>query len=282
MATLIAMVLGTLTAAALNRDRFFGKDAFTTMLIHAHRLAGHRDRHCPAGGLQNVGGQPRFLDHRSGPRHVLRGHRAQQRGGPLAPPAQTACGRPPWTWARIRSPRCATSSCRSWVPPFWPVASWPLRYRWTNSSSLPSPPVPTRPYRSGLWVSLGRPREAAITNVVALAIMVITMPLILLAWRLTRDGDASPNSPLNTCTPVISVSTSPFGAPDMAATRFHNPTPDQWPTALPARGASEAVLNPSALASSSAKCARPAPTNCAWPWMPPARHFPPGPPSRHA
>jgi putative spermidine/putrescine transport system permease protein len=40
---------------------------------------------------------------------------------------------------------------------------------------------------------LGRPREAAITNVVALVIMVITMPLILLAWRLTREGD-SPNA----------------------------------------------------------------------------------------
>ena len=47
-----------------------------------------------------------------------------------------------------------------------------------------------------IWLmgQLGRPREAAITNVVALAIMVITMPLILLAWRLTRDGDASPNA----------------------------------------------------------------------------------------
>jgi putative spermidine/putrescine transport system permease protein len=47
-----------------------------------------------------------------------------------------------------------------------------------------------------IWLmgQLGRPREAAITNVVALVIMVITMPLILLAWRLTRDGDASPNA----------------------------------------------------------------------------------------
>ncbi|MDD2925123.1 ABC transporter permease, partial [Rhodoferax sp.] len=40
MATLIAMVLGTLTAAALNRERFFGKDAFTTMLIMPIALPG--------------------------------------------------------------------------------------------------------------------------------------------------------------------------------------------------------------------------------------------------
>ncbi|EWS64216.1 Inner membrane ABC transporter permease protein YdcV [Hydrogenophaga sp. T4] len=40
MATIIAMVLGTLTAAALNRDRFFGKDAFTTLLILPIALPG--------------------------------------------------------------------------------------------------------------------------------------------------------------------------------------------------------------------------------------------------
>jgi putative spermidine/putrescine transport system permease protein len=47
-----------------------------------------------------------------------------------------------------------------------------------------------------IWLmgQLGRPREAAITNVVALTLMVITMPLILLAWRLTREGEANPNS----------------------------------------------------------------------------------------
>jgi len=46
-----------------------------------------------------------------------------------------------------------------------------------------------------IWLmnQLGRPREVAITNVVALVVMAITMALILLAWRLTRDGDASPH-----------------------------------------------------------------------------------------
>ena len=45
-----------------------------------------------------------------------------------------------------------------------------------------------------IWLlnQLSRPREVAITNVVALLVMLITMPLILLAWRLTREGDASP------------------------------------------------------------------------------------------
>jgi putative spermidine/putrescine transport system permease protein len=47
-----------------------------------------------------------------------------------------------------------------------------------------------------IWLlnQLGRPREVAITNVVALLVMLITMPLILLAWRLTRDGDANPGN----------------------------------------------------------------------------------------
>lgn len=45
-----------------------------------------------------------------------------------------------------------------------------------------------------IWLlnQLSRPREVAITNVVALLVMLITMPLILLAWRFTRDGDAHP------------------------------------------------------------------------------------------
>jgi putative spermidine/putrescine transport system permease protein len=41
---------------------------------------------------------------------------------------------------------------------------------------------------------LSRPREVAITNVVALLVMFLTMPLIFLAWRLTRDGDANPSN----------------------------------------------------------------------------------------
>ena len=40
VATLIAMLLGTLTAAALNRKRFFGKNAFTTLLIMPIALPG--------------------------------------------------------------------------------------------------------------------------------------------------------------------------------------------------------------------------------------------------
>ena len=43
VATLIAVALGTLTAAALNRDRFFGKNAFTTLLILPIALPGISD-----------------------------------------------------------------------------------------------------------------------------------------------------------------------------------------------------------------------------------------------
>lgn len=44
-----------------------------------------------------------------------------------------------------------------------------------------------------LWLlnQLSRPRDAAVTNVVALMVMLLTAPLILIAWRLTREGDAS-------------------------------------------------------------------------------------------
>ena len=47
-----------------------------------------------------------------------------------------------------------------------------------------------------LWLlnQLSRPREVAVTNVVAMAVMLLTMPLILLAWRLTRDTDTSPGA----------------------------------------------------------------------------------------
>jgi putative spermidine/putrescine transport system permease protein len=44
-----------------------------------------------------------------------------------------------------------------------------------------------------IWLmgQLGRPREAAITNVVALFMMIVTMPLILLAWHLTRERNTT-------------------------------------------------------------------------------------------
>lgn len=193
MATLIAMVLGTLTAAALNRDRFFGKDAFTTMLIMPIALPGIVTGIALLAAFKMLEVNPGFwtivvghatfcvvIVHNN---VVARLRRLPQRLWE----ASMDLGADTLTTLRyIILPQLGTALLAGGILAFALSVDELIVTTFTAGADKTLP----------IWLmgQLGRPREAAITNVVALTIMVLTMPLILLAWRLTRDGDASPNT----------------------------------------------------------------------------------------
>ncbi|MDP2408619.1 MAG: ABC transporter permease [Hydrogenophaga sp.] len=193
MATVIAMVLGTLTAAALNRDRFLGKDAFTTMLILPIALPGivtglallwaFRLMEVNLGFWTIVVGHATFctvIVHNNVAARLRRlPSRLWEASMDLGADTLT-------TLRYIILPQLGTALLAGGILAFALSVDELIVTTFTAGSDKTLP----------IWLmgQLGRPREAAITNVVALVIMVITMPLILLAWHLTRDGDASPNA----------------------------------------------------------------------------------------
>lgn len=193
MATVIAMVLGTLTAAALNRDRFFGKDAFTTMLILPIALPGVVTGIALLSAFKLLEVNPGFWT-------IVVGHAtfcvvivhnnvvARLRRLPNRLwEASMDLGADTLTTLRcIILPQLGTALLAGGILAFALSVDELIVTTFTAGADKTLP----------IWLmgQLGRPRETAITNVVALAIMVITMPLILLAWRLTRDGDASSNT----------------------------------------------------------------------------------------
>ena len=193
MATIIAMVLGTLTAAALNRDRFFGKDAFTTMLILPIALPGivtglallwaFRLMEVNLGFWTIVVGHATFcvvIVHNNVAARLRRlPSRLWEASMDLGADTLT-------TLRYIILPQLSTALLAGGILAFALSVDELIVTTFTAGADQTLP----------IWLmgQLGRPREAAITNVVALAIMLITMPLILLAWRLTRDGEASPNA----------------------------------------------------------------------------------------
>ncbi|MDO8774132.1 MAG: ABC transporter permease [Burkholderiaceae bacterium] len=193
MATVIAMVLGTLTAAALNRDRFFGKDAFTTMLIMPIALPGIVTGIALLSAFKMMEVNPGYWT-------IVIGHAtfcvvivhnnvvARLRRLPSRLwEASMDLGADTLTTLRyIILPQLGTALLAGGILAFALSVDELIVTTFTAGADKTLP----------IWLmgQLGRPREAAITNVVALAIMLITMPLILLAWRLTREGEASPNT----------------------------------------------------------------------------------------
>jgi putative spermidine/putrescine transport system permease protein len=192
MATVIAMVLGTLTAAALNRDRFFGKDTFTTMLIMPIALPGIVTGIALLSAFKMLEVNPGFWT-------IVVGHatfcvvivhnnvvaRLRRLPGRLWEASMDLGADTLTTLRYIILPQLGTALLAGGILAF------ALSVDELIVTTFTAGPDKTLP----IWLmgQLGRPRESAITNVVALAIMVFTMPLIVLAWRLTRDGDASPS-----------------------------------------------------------------------------------------
>jgi putative spermidine/putrescine transport system permease protein len=193
VATLIAMVLGTLTAAALNRDRFFGKNAFTTLLIMPIALPGIVTGIALLSAFKLMDVTPGFWT-------IAIGHAtfcvvivhnnvvARLRRLPTRLwEASMDLGADTLTTLRyIILPQLGTALLAGGIPAFALSVDELIVTTFTSGSDKTLP----------IWLlnQLSRPRDAAVTNVVALIVMLLTAPLILLAWRLTRDGDANPNN----------------------------------------------------------------------------------------
>ena len=130
VATAIALVLGTLASLAVQRYAFFGRETISFLLVLPIALPGVVTGIALAHVVRDVRHRVRPAhDHRR-PRHVLRGHRLQQRHRPAAPAATVARGGvgrprrrrvhdvPPRDAARhghgpaVRR-RCSRSPCRS-------------------------------------------------------------------------------------------------------------------------------------------------------------------------
>lgn len=193
MATVIAMALGTLCAAALNRERFFGKNSVTTMLILPIALPGIVTGIALLSAFKLLEVNPGFWT-------IVVGHatfcvvivhnnvvaRLRRLPDRLWEASMDLGADMLTTLRHVILPQLGTALLAGGILAFALSVDELIVTTFTAGADKTLP----------IWLmgQLGRPREAAITNVVALALMVLTMPLIFLAWRLTRDGDASPNS----------------------------------------------------------------------------------------
>jgi putative spermidine/putrescine transport system permease protein len=193
VATLIAVLLGTLTAAALNRDHFYGKNVFTTMLIMPIALPGIVTGIALLSAYKMLDIAPGFwtiaIGHATFCAVIVHNNVAARlrRLPSRLMEASMDLGADTLTSLRhIILPQIATALLAGGILAFALSVDELIVTTFTAGSEKTLP----------IWLlnQFSRPRETAVTNVVALIVMLITTPLILLAWRLTRDGDTSPNA----------------------------------------------------------------------------------------
>jgi putative spermidine/putrescine transport system permease protein len=193
MATLIAMVLGTMTAAALNRDRFFGKDGFTTLLILPIALPGIVTGIALLAAFKLMDVNPGFwtiaIGHATFCVVVVHNNvvaRLRRLPARLVEASMDLGADTLTTLRYIILPQLGTALLAGGILAFALSVDELIVTTFTSGSEKTLP----------IWLlnQLSRPREVAVTNVVALTVMLLTMPLILLAWRLTRDTDTSPGA----------------------------------------------------------------------------------------
>jgi putative spermidine/putrescine transport system permease protein len=193
VATAIAMVLGTLTAAALNRDRFVGKDAFTTLLIMPIALPGIVTGIALLAAFKLMDVNPGFwtiaIGHATFCVVIVHNNvvaRLRRMSARLMEASMDLGADTLTTLRYIVLPQLGTALLAGGILAFALSVDELIVTTFTAGSEKTLP----------LWLlnQLSRPREVAITNVVALIVMLITMPLILLAWRLTRDSETPPHS----------------------------------------------------------------------------------------
>jgi putative spermidine/putrescine transport system permease protein len=193
VATLIAIVLGTLTAAALNRDRFFGKNAFTTLLILPIALPGIVTGIALLSAFKMMDVTPGFwtiaIGHATFCVVIVHNNvvaRLRRLPARLWEASMDLGADTLTTLRHVILPQLGTALLAGGILAFALSVDELIVTTFTAGADKTLP----------IWLlnQLGRPRDAAITNVVALIVMLLTMPLILLAWRLTRDTDANPNN----------------------------------------------------------------------------------------
>ncbi len=186
LATLIAMVLGTLSAAALHRDRFFGKDAFTTVLILPIALPGIVTGIALLFAFKTLNMAPGFWT-------IVIGHatfcvvmvhnnvaaRLRRLPDRLWEASMDLGADSLQTLRYVILPQLGSALLAGGILAFALSVDELIVTTFTAGHDKTLP----------IWLlnQLGRPRDTAVTNVVALLVMLLTAPLILLAWRLTQD-----------------------------------------------------------------------------------------------
>jgi putative spermidine/putrescine transport system permease protein len=193
VATLLAIVLGTLAAFGMARRSFPGKESITLLFVLPIALPGIITGLALLAGIRSVGIDPGFWT-------IVAGH-------------VTFCLVIVYNNVLARLRR---------IPPSWVEASMDLGAgRWQTFRLVLLPQIATALLAGGMlafalsfdeiivtlftaghektlpiWFynELFRPRERPITNVVAVVVFLVTLPLILAAYYLTRPDEHGPGA----------------------------------------------------------------------------------------
>lgn len=193
ISTALALVLGTLTAAAVARSKFFGREAVSLLVILPIALPGI---------VTGISLRSAFalLDIPFSTWTIVLGHatfcivvvynnavaRFRRLSGALIEAAMDLGADGVQTFRLIVLPNIATALLAGGMLAFALSFDEVIVTTFTagNQSTLP------------IWMleELIRPRQRPVTNVVAMAVVIVTILPILAAWWLTRDGARSEGS----------------------------------------------------------------------------------------
>ena len=189
VATLIALVLGTLAAAALYRRDFFGKDGISLMLILPIALPGIITGLALLSAFKSLGIEPGMLT-------IIIGHatfcvvivynnviaRFRRTSYSLIE-ASMDLGADGWqTFRYIILPNLGSAL----------LAGGMLAFALSFDEIIVTTSTAGHERTLPIWLlnQLGRPRDVPVTNVVAMLVMLVTMLPILGAYYLTKGGES--------------------------------------------------------------------------------------------
>ena len=188
MATLIAMLLGTLAAAALYRRDFFGKESISLLLILPIALPGIITGIALLSTFKTLGIEPGMLT-------IVIGHatfcvvivynnviaRFRRTSHSLIE-ASMDLGADGWqTFRYVILPSLSSAL----------LAGGMLAFALSFDEIIVTTFTARHERTLPIWLmnQLSRPRDVPVTNVVAMLVMVVTMLPILLAYQLTKGGE---------------------------------------------------------------------------------------------
>ena len=187
MATFSALIMGTMAAAALYRRNFFGKEAITTMLILPIALPGIITGIALLSAMNMLNIEPGFwtivVSHATFCVVMIYNNvvaRFRRMPHSLVEASMDLGADGFITFRRIILPQLATALLAGGLLAFALSFDELIVTIFTAGHEVTLP----------IWLlnQLARPRDAAITNVVAMMVMLITAIPIILAYYLTRGG----------------------------------------------------------------------------------------------
>lgn len=193
VATLVALLLGTMAAAALYRHHFMGKDSITLMLSLPIALPGIVTGIALLSTFKLAHIDPSFwtivIGHATFCMVVVYNNviaRFRRTAYNLVEASMDLGADGFQTFRHVVLPQIATALLAGGILAF------ALSFDEIIVTTFTAGQERTLP----IWLlnQLGRPRDVPITNVVAMTVMLITMIPILLAWKLTQGTEATAGS----------------------------------------------------------------------------------------